>query len=104
MARAKPKTKGKDNIIVGFSSFYKQHPFNYSIKEFLVEQGHCDRICTADCTDVDKAKRDQANDDSGRKSDWYSHSCIHPGKYGARKAAEIELKLQCNNKLVKHSY
>eukprot|EP00957_Ditylum_brightwellii_P193454 14730815-Ditylum_brightwellii.AAC.1 len=40
MARAKPKTKGKDNRIVGFGLFYKKHPFNYSKKEFLAEQGH----------------------------------------------------------------
>eukprot|EP00957_Ditylum_brightwellii_P073083 5554271-Ditylum_brightwellii.AAC.1 len=79
-------------------------PFKYSKKEFLAEQGHRNHIRTADCTDADKAERDQANDDSGRESDWYSYSCIHPGKYGARKAAEVELKLQCNNKCVKHSY
>eukprot|EP00957_Ditylum_brightwellii_P201196 15324537-Ditylum_brightwellii.AAC.1 len=88
MARAKPKTKGKDNRIVGFALFYKQCPFNYSKKEFLVEQGHCDCIHTADCTDADKAKRDQANNDSGCKSDWHSCSCIYPGKYRACKAAE----------------
>eukprot|EP00957_Ditylum_brightwellii_P074896 5692227-Ditylum_brightwellii.AAC.1 len=40
MARAKPKTKGKDNSVVCFGLFYKQHPFNYSWKEFLAEQGH----------------------------------------------------------------
>eukprot|EP00957_Ditylum_brightwellii_P074922 5694052-Ditylum_brightwellii.AAC.1 len=40
MAIAKPKTKGKDNRSVGFGLFYKQHPFNYSKKEFLAEQGH----------------------------------------------------------------
>eukprot|EP00957_Ditylum_brightwellii_P105985 8084904-Ditylum_brightwellii.AAC.1 len=88
MARAKPKAKSKDNRIVGFGSFYKHHPFNYSKKEFLAEQGHSDRIRTADCNDADKAERDQANDDSGCKSDWYSCSCIHPGEYEARKAAE----------------
>eukprot|EP00957_Ditylum_brightwellii_P017139 1292350-Ditylum_brightwellii.AAC.1 len=40
MTRAKPKTKGKDNKVVGFRSFYKQHFFNYSKKEFLAAQGH----------------------------------------------------------------
>eukprot|EP00957_Ditylum_brightwellii_P023186 1749752-Ditylum_brightwellii.AAC.1 len=104
MARAKPKTKGKDNIIVGFGLFYKQPPFNYSKKGFLAEQGHRDHIRAADCTDADKAERDQANDDSGHESDWYSCSCIHPGEYGACKAAEVELKLQRNSKHVNHSY
>eukprot|EP00957_Ditylum_brightwellii_P002648 203646-Ditylum_brightwellii.AAC.1 len=52
MARAKPKTKGKDDK-----------------KEFLVEQGHCDCICTADCTDAHKAECDQASNDSGHESD-----------------------------------
>eukprot|EP00957_Ditylum_brightwellii_P102539 7815021-Ditylum_brightwellii.AAC.1 len=56
MARAKPKTKGKDNTIVSFELFYKQHPFKYSKKEFLAEQGYHDCICTADCTDADKAE------------------------------------------------
>eukprot|EP00957_Ditylum_brightwellii_P119286 9100385-Ditylum_brightwellii.AAC.1 len=78
MARVKPKTKEKDNKVVGFVLFYKQHPFNYSKKEFLAEQGHCDRICTAGCTDADKAERDQANNDSGCESDWYSCTCVHP--------------------------
>ena len=103
MARAKPKTKGKDNRIVGFGSFYKRRPFNYSKKEFLADQGHRDRIRTADCTEADKAERDQANDDSGRESDWHSCSCIRPGKYEARKAAEVDLKFQRNNKRAKHS-
>eukprot|EP00957_Ditylum_brightwellii_P170958 13012851-Ditylum_brightwellii.AAC.1 len=67
--RAKPKTKGKDNKDVGFGSFYKQQPFNYSKKDFLAEQGHRNHICTADCTETDKAERDQANNDSGCKSD-----------------------------------
>eukprot|EP00957_Ditylum_brightwellii_P012640 955551-Ditylum_brightwellii.AAC.1 len=40
IARAKPKSKGKDNRVVGFCLFYKQHTFNYSKKEFLSEQGH----------------------------------------------------------------
>eukprot|EP00957_Ditylum_brightwellii_P166809 12696490-Ditylum_brightwellii.AAC.1 len=102
MARAKPKTKGKDNRIVGFRLFYKRCPFNYSKKEFLAEQRHRDCICTADCTDADKADRDQANGDSGRESDRYSRSCIHLGEYEACKAAEVELKLQHNNKCVKH--
>eukprot|EP00957_Ditylum_brightwellii_P006000 454378-Ditylum_brightwellii.AAC.1 len=65
MTRTKSKTKGKDNKVVDFGSFYKQRPFNYSKKEFLAEQGHHDCICTADCTDADKAERDQANNDSG---------------------------------------
>eukprot|EP00957_Ditylum_brightwellii_P049357 3744723-Ditylum_brightwellii.AAC.1 len=88
MARAKPKTKGKDSKAVGFGLFYKRCPFNYSKKEFLAEQGHHDRIHTADCTGADKAERDQANNDSGCESDWYSHTCVHPGKYRACKAAE----------------
>eukprot|EP00957_Ditylum_brightwellii_P156065 11878684-Ditylum_brightwellii.AAC.1 len=87
MARAEPKTKGKENRI-----------------EFLAEQGHCDCIHTADYTDADKAECDQANKDSGCKSDWNSNFCIHPGKYGACKAADVELKLQRNNKRIKHSY
>eukprot|EP00957_Ditylum_brightwellii_P019652 1482467-Ditylum_brightwellii.AAC.1 len=65
MARAKPKAKKKDNKVVGFGSLYKQRPFNYSQKEFLAEQGHCDHIRTAYCTDADKAECDQANNDSG---------------------------------------
>eukprot|EP00957_Ditylum_brightwellii_P172116 13103775-Ditylum_brightwellii.AAC.1 len=69
MVRAKPKTEGKDNKVVGFGSFYKQHPFNYSKKDFLTEQGHCDCICTADCTDADKDECDQGNYDSGCESD-----------------------------------
>eukprot|EP00957_Ditylum_brightwellii_P204862 15341109-Ditylum_brightwellii.AAC.1 len=104
MARARPKTKRKDNRIVGFGLFYKQYPFNYSKKEFLAKQGHCDCILTADCTDADKDECDQANDDSGHESDWYDCSCIHPGEYVARKAAEVELKLQRNNKHVWHSH
>eukprot|EP00957_Ditylum_brightwellii_P143691 10947444-Ditylum_brightwellii.AAC.1 len=44
MASAKPKTTGKDNKIVDFGFFYKQHPFNYSKKEFLAEQGYHDCI------------------------------------------------------------
>eukprot|EP00957_Ditylum_brightwellii_P149931 11418379-Ditylum_brightwellii.AAC.1 len=69
MARAKPKTKGKDNKVVGFGLFYKQRPFNYSQKEFLAEQGHRDHIRTADCTDANKAEYDQATNDSGCESD-----------------------------------
>eukprot|EP00957_Ditylum_brightwellii_P053405 4047422-Ditylum_brightwellii.AAC.1 len=68
MARAKPKTKGKDNKVVGFGLFYKQPPFNYSQKYFLAEQGHCDCIHTANCTDANKAEHDQSNTDSGCKS------------------------------------
>eukprot|EP00957_Ditylum_brightwellii_P003899 296685-Ditylum_brightwellii.AAC.1 len=63
MTRAKPKTKGKDNKVIGFGLFYKQHPFNHSQREFHAEQGQCDCICTADCTDADKAESDQANND-----------------------------------------
>eukprot|EP00957_Ditylum_brightwellii_P134108 10224373-Ditylum_brightwellii.AAC.1 len=97
MARAKPKTKVKDNK--------KQRPFNYSKKEFLAEQGHCDCICTADCTDADKAECDQANDDSGCESDWYSCTCIHPGEYKAHKVAQTKLIAQhSNNKRMKCSY
>eukprot|EP00957_Ditylum_brightwellii_P131823 10052587-Ditylum_brightwellii.AAC.1 len=80
MARAKPKTKGKDNK-----------------KEFLAEQGYSDCICTADYIDADKAEGDQVNNDSGCKSDWYDCTCIHPGKYRAFKVAEIKLKAQHNN-------
>eukprot|EP00957_Ditylum_brightwellii_P054413 4122593-Ditylum_brightwellii.AAC.1 len=88
MERAKPKTKGKDNK-----------------KEFLAEQEHHNCICTADCTDVGKAERDQANDDSGCESDWYSHTCIRPGGYRACKAAETKLKAQrSNSKRMKRSY
>eukprot|EP00957_Ditylum_brightwellii_P199552 15211939-Ditylum_brightwellii.AAC.1 len=83
MARAKPKTKGKDNKVVDFELFYKQHPFNYSKKEFLAEQGYSDCIHTADCTDADKAE------------------C----KYRACKATETKLKAQhSNNKHMKSSY
>eukprot|EP00957_Ditylum_brightwellii_P195677 14908903-Ditylum_brightwellii.AAC.1 len=57
MARAKPKTKGKDNEVDGFRLFYKQCPFNYSKKEFLAEQGHCEyRACKAAETEL-KAQR-----------------------------------------------
>eukprot|EP00957_Ditylum_brightwellii_P148930 11338812-Ditylum_brightwellii.AAC.1 len=88
MARAKLKTKGKDDKI-----------------EFLADQGHHDHICTVDCTDADKAECDQANDDSGHESDWYSCTCIHPDEYRACKAAETKLKAQCsNNKHMKHSH
>eukprot|EP00957_Ditylum_brightwellii_P058566 4440813-Ditylum_brightwellii.AAC.1 len=81
MARAKPKAKGKDNKVVGFESFCKQCPFNYSQKEFLAEQVHRDHIHTADCTDADKAERDQANNDSGHKFDcWLSAPHIYPTK------------------------
>eukprot|EP00957_Ditylum_brightwellii_P151727 11554199-Ditylum_brightwellii.AAC.1 len=62
MARAKPKTKGKNN-------------------------------------------KDQTNNDSGHKSDWYNCTCIHPGKYIACKPAETKLKSQrSNNKYMKHSH
>eukprot|EP00957_Ditylum_brightwellii_P006956 526545-Ditylum_brightwellii.AAC.1 len=65
MTRAIPQTKGKDNKVVGFwMVFYKQHPFNYSKKEFLAEPVHRDCICTADCTDTDKAECDQANNNA----------------------------------------
>eukprot|EP00957_Ditylum_brightwellii_P145031 11045469-Ditylum_brightwellii.AAC.1 len=105
MARAKAKTKGKENKVVCFGSFYKWRPFNYSKKEFLAEQGHCDCIRTADFTDADKAECDQANNNSGCESDWYSHTCIHLGKYRACKAAKTKLKAQCsNNKHMKRSY
>eukprot|EP00957_Ditylum_brightwellii_P190896 14535355-Ditylum_brightwellii.AAC.1 len=105
MASAKPKTKGKDYKVGGFGSLYKQRPFNCPKKEFLAEQGHRDCIRTADCTDSDKAEHDQANDDSGCESDWYSHTCIHPGKCRACKAAETKLKAQpSNNKRMKCSY
>eukprot|EP00957_Ditylum_brightwellii_P210449 15364986-Ditylum_brightwellii.AAC.2 len=88
MARAKPKTKGKNNK-----------------REFLAEQGYRDCIHIADCTDADKTECDQANDDSGCESDWYSPTCIHPGKYRACKAADTKLKAQCsNNKHMKGSY
>eukprot|EP00957_Ditylum_brightwellii_P198374 15116787-Ditylum_brightwellii.AAC.2 len=97
MARAKPKTEGKVNKVVSFYSFYKQRLFNNSKKEFHAEQGHCDCICTANCTDADKAECDQANDDSRCKSDWYICTCIHPCKYRACKAAETELKAQYSN-------
>eukprot|EP00957_Ditylum_brightwellii_P131543 10032919-Ditylum_brightwellii.AAC.1 len=87
MARAKPKTEGKYN------------------KKFLAKQEHCDCIRTADCTDADKAEHDQANNNSGCDSDWYSCTCIHPGKCRACKAAETKLKAQCsNNKHMKRSY
>eukprot|EP00957_Ditylum_brightwellii_P079644 6056192-Ditylum_brightwellii.AAC.1 len=75
MVRAKLKTKRKDKK-----------------KDFLAEQGHCDCIQTADCTDADKAECDQVTDDSGHESDWYSCTCIHPGKYRACNAAETKLK------------
>eukprot|EP00957_Ditylum_brightwellii_P167466 12748428-Ditylum_brightwellii.AAC.1 len=88
MARAKPKTKGKDNKVIGFRLFYKRCPFNYYKKGFLADQGHCDCIHTADCTDANKAECDQANNDSGCESDSYSRTCIHPGKYRACKATE----------------
>eukprot|EP00957_Ditylum_brightwellii_P144152 10983094-Ditylum_brightwellii.AAC.1 len=92
MVRAKPKTRRRGDKIVGFELFYKQHRFNYSQKEFLAEQGHHDCICTVYCTDADKAECDQANNDSRYESDWYSCTCIHPGKCMACKAAETELK------------
>eukprot|EP00957_Ditylum_brightwellii_P011223 849706-Ditylum_brightwellii.AAC.1 len=69
MARVKSQTEGKNDKVVGFKLFYKQCPFNYSQKDFLDEQGHCDCICTADCTDADKTECDQANDGSGHESD-----------------------------------
>eukprot|EP00957_Ditylum_brightwellii_P186678 14213983-Ditylum_brightwellii.AAC.1 len=97
MARAKPKTQGKDNKVVGFGLFYKQHPFNYSKKELLAEQGHREHICTADCTDADKNECDKANNDSGCESDCYSHTCIHSGKYRACNAAETKLRAQHSN-------
>eukprot|EP00957_Ditylum_brightwellii_P081945 6231548-Ditylum_brightwellii.AAC.1 len=97
MARAKLKTKGKDNKVVGFGSFYKQHPFNCFKMKFLAEQGHHDHICTADCTDADKAECDQATDNSGCESDWYSCTSIHPSKYKACNAAETKLKAQRSN-------
>eukprot|EP00957_Ditylum_brightwellii_P091053 6932476-Ditylum_brightwellii.AAC.1 len=51
------------------------------------------------------AECDQANDDSGCKFDWYSHACIHQGKYRAYKAVETKLKVQpSNKKCMKHSH
>eukprot|EP00957_Ditylum_brightwellii_P075344 5725288-Ditylum_brightwellii.AAC.1 len=89
MARAKPKTKGKDSII----------------REVLAEQGHHDCICTADCIDADKVEHNEANNYSGCASDWYSCTCIHPAKYKACKTTETKLKPQCsNNKSMKCSH
>eukprot|EP00957_Ditylum_brightwellii_P190296 14485530-Ditylum_brightwellii.AAC.1 len=57
------------------------------------------------CADADKVEGDQANNDSGCESDWYSRTCIHPGKNRALKTAKTELKAHCsNNKHMKRSY
>eukprot|EP00957_Ditylum_brightwellii_P156835 11936852-Ditylum_brightwellii.AAC.1 len=70
---------------------------NRLLREFLAEKGHHDCICTADCNGADKFECNKANNNSGCKSDWYSCTCIHPGKCRAYKAAESKLKAQHNN-------
>eukprot|EP00957_Ditylum_brightwellii_P139718 10647784-Ditylum_brightwellii.AAC.1 len=105
MTRAKSKNKGKDSTIVGFGSFYKQHPFVYSQRELLQEQRHCDFIHTVYCSKTNKVKHNQANNDLGLESDSCSCTSIHSGEYKACKGAETDLKAQySNNKHLKHSH
>ena len=91
MSRGKSR-KDIRRRIVGFGSFYQRPPGKYSEAEFLAEQGHPDRIRTADLTEGHRAEREQADDDSGKESDWQARTAIDPKLFQSRKDMEKEMR------------
>ena len=62
------------------------------MSELLAEQSHRDRVRTADLRLDDRAKRELADDDSMKESDWFDRTSINPKVFRSQKDAEYELK------------
>ena len=80
----------KNGKATGFGSWYQRTPFDYTEAERLAEQGHVDRVRTADLTEEHRAERALADDDSLLGSDWKDRTSVDPELHKAQKAAEQE--------------
>ena len=69
-----------------------REPGVYSNQEFMAEQGHRDRVRTADCTNLDKLEREHNDDDSHKESDWHDRTSIKPSEFWAQKKLERDLQ------------
>ena len=104
MARPKPK-RNKSGKAKGFGSFYERNPGDYSRAEFKAEQGHLDRVRTADLRPEDRAERELVDDDSHKPSDWRDRTSINPQLYRAhREAEQADKERREANKRAKRSY
>lgn len=61
--------RDSDGIPKGFGRFNKRCPGIYSQEEVEAQQGHADRVCTADLIPEHKPAHEQDNDDSELESD-----------------------------------
>ena len=92
---SRPKSvKDEQGRPMGFGSWYNRRPGIYSQAEFLAEQGHEDRVRTADCNAADRVEREDAEMDSGLDSDWLDRTSIDPMAYRAHRRAERDAKEQ----------
>ena len=55
---------------VGFGSWWRRKPGDYTRAEFFAAQGHEDRVRTADCSLRDQEERQMLSDDSELESTW----------------------------------
>ena len=67
-------------------------PGDYSSAEFLVPQGHPDRVRSRDCRTADKYQRHKENNESDEESDWYDRTSIDPIKWCQERDVETELR------------
>ena len=96
--------KSKKNKPKGFGSFYMRAPGQYSMSELLAEQSHRDCVRTTDHRLDDRAKRELADDDSMKESDWFDRNSINPKVFREQKDTENELKERLEyNKRAKNS-
>ena len=84
--------KSKKNKPKGFGSFYMRAPGQYSMSKLLAEQSHRNHMRTADLWLDDKAKRELADDNSMKESNWFDRTSINPKVFKEQKDAENELK------------
>ena len=87
MSRPKPKTDHQV-CVTGYGSWYKRKPYTYSNDEFKAPQVHNDRVCTVDCTPLNRDEHKLGNDNSFFESDWGKRTSVVPKVYWKCKKAE----------------
>ena len=104
VARAKPKCN-KSGTPKGFGSFCDRKHGDYSRTELEAEQGHLDRVRTADLLPEHRAERELMDDYSHKSSGWADCTSINPALYRAQQEVEQVFKEECEvNKRAKLSY
>ena len=75
IGRSPPGLDGLGGI-VGAGLWSMREPFKYTRHELSLEQGHKDRVRTADCMHIDQRSRRRFREDSQEPSDWKDRTSL----------------------------